>query len=1124
MLQICCLGAPQLTLSTAAFQPTLTPKALALFVYLAVTQQAHSRDQLADLLWSETNNQQARANLRYLLPEVRQPLGDYLVITSQTIAFQRQAPYWLDVEQLRITLMAHPETITTPALQAALDLYQAEFLTGFSVRSAPVFEAWMTRQREDLHTLVVQSSYTLAERYWQQAAYQPGLAATQRLLQWDLWHEAGHRLQMRLLVASGQRTAALAHYAHCRQLLADDLNTEPEPATTALYEQIRSGAYDKVTDASITLPPPHPVTLSSAPPHNLPGQLTSFVGREREVTELCAKVLSSDWRLLTLVGAGGSGKTRLALAVAQAIVTLQGKPLPATTTAPALSTATIHHPPFPDGVWFVPLVDLPAAGDASNALAAAVGEALGLRFAGSERLDQQVYAQLRARRLLLVLDNFEHLAAETDFVLGLLRAVPAVKLLVTSRQWLNVQTEFLWPVAGLQTPTRDEAAQLPVTALACYESVALFCLRAQARERTFHLNAANCTAVVQICQRVEGLPLALELAAGLIRRYDCAAIGELLQADYTILTADQHDLPARHRSLQAVLAASWGLLSATDAQILAQCAVFCGGFSRTAVQAVTGASLLQLEALESKSLLHQLRPGRYTIHELVRQYSATQLQSDPSLHAQARARHGTYYLALLQAQGERLHIDVEAQQQIRLEHDNILAAWQYFVATPHLPTLRAGLPALVRFYRLAGYYATGLALCQQAVVCLQTVAASDATLQPSALRILAQLLLAQAEFCHNLGRLPEASQLITQVLTVGRQLGDDLVIAQAQYEKAEVARLNDQFDVAQKAIRQASTLTHKRKQVALEAACLNRHGVILISMADFAGALTSFQAALPLLQVAPDQVLEARLLLNLGLINYWQRQLSAALAYNQRARDLTQHYGDQRGYGLAFVQLGFVWQTIGEFAEAQASYQQAQAIFHNANMAYFEGMVLTNLGYLWYEQGDYRAAGHCYEEALQIAQCVNSPILSYWVHTNLGYLLIALQQFDEAAIAYQHAITLLRAGDQRNKSMDAYAGRVALLLAQNRNDQALVQVEAILPNLQIPQFNATFNQNLVYWVCYTVLKAAGDRRSQMLLQRAYQALQKQAATLDQQSLQLAFWHKVPVNRLLMTEAQATGIA
>lgn len=258
LLQITLLGSPTIILGDQPLTGLLTGKVMALFAYLAVNRRPHTRDHLADLLWSEFNNQQARNNLRYLLPDLRRHLAAHLTITPQTLSFNRQAPYWLDVEVLQATLAAQLSTmgpmrqpsavsIDLPALQAALDLYQGKFLAGFTVRNAPVFEAWVRQQQDEIHHATVQGCYTLAEAYYQAGETQAGLTANQQLLRWAPWHEAGHRLQMRLLVAAGQRSAALAHYTLCRQLLADELAVEPEAATTALYEVIRREAYDRET-------------------------------------------------------------------------------------------------------------------------------------------------------------------------------------------------------------------------------------------------------------------------------------------------------------------------------------------------------------------------------------------------------------------------------------------------------------------------------------------------------------------------------------------------------------------------------------------------------------------------------------------------------------------------------------------------------------------------------------------------------------------------------------------------------------------------------------------------------------------------------------------------------------
>ncbi|MEZ4734551.1 MAG: BTAD domain-containing putative transcriptional regulator, partial [Caldilineaceae bacterium] len=256
LLQMTFLGAAHLAWHDGQPVERLTPKAFALFTYLAVTatqgQLHHTRDTLANLLWSEQANQQARTNLRYLLPELRKKMGAYLSITSQSIGFNQQQSYWLDVEALLTDLDVNLTALSMSTLQAAVDLYQGEFLAGFNIRDAPVFEAWVTLQRERLHQVTVQGLYTLAERHLTQGDSSAGIATVQRLLHLEPWHEAGHRLQMQFLAATGQRVAALAQYDLCRTLLAEELGVTPEAATTALYAQMRDGAYDKVTGDKVT--------------------------------------------------------------------------------------------------------------------------------------------------------------------------------------------------------------------------------------------------------------------------------------------------------------------------------------------------------------------------------------------------------------------------------------------------------------------------------------------------------------------------------------------------------------------------------------------------------------------------------------------------------------------------------------------------------------------------------------------------------------------------------------------------------------------------------------------------------------------------------------------------------
>ncbi len=331
--------------------------------------------------------------------------------------------------------------------------------------------------------------------------------------------------------------------------------------------------------------------------HNFPLQPTPFIGRIDEVTEIADMLTDPACRLLTLVGAGGIGKTRLSIRV-----------------------ATQDLPDFVYGIFFVPLQPVPSA----DLLVSALADALSFSLRGQESPETQLVNYLQDKEMLLVLDNFEHLMPQgIELILTLLQACPSLKLLVTSREVLNLQEEWLYHVRGMPTPRHKEK-----TNIESYSAVQLFVERTRQVRRDFSL-ADEQAHVVRICQLVEGMPLAIELAASWTKMLPCSEIVSEIQHNIDFLTTNLRNVPEHHRSMRAVFDQTWKLLTRKERDVFKRLSVFRAGFRYKAAKRVTGASLPVLSTLIDKSLLQTEPDGRYQIHGVLRQYGAEQLVQQP---------------------------------------------------------------------------------------------------------------------------------------------------------------------------------------------------------------------------------------------------------------------------------------------------------------------------------------------------------------------------------------------------------------------------------------------------------------------------------------------------------------
>jgi predicted ATPase/DNA-binding SARP family transcriptional activator len=735
-------------------------KALALLSYLAATGKPHARDSLATIFWPDYSQSEARVALSRHLSYLNKLLvDDMLVLESESVALRDG--FWLDVAEFTTVLAAQPtmKADDLPAVQAAIDLYQADFLAGFTLPDCPDFDAWQAFQAESLHQTL---RAALAKVALAQAALgddEQAIATARRLLTLDPLDEAAHRTLMQLYAQFGQQAAALRQYEQCRRILADELGASPSAETTELVERIRAGDYGrgagKLPQPS---PQPSPRGSQSSPPlgriegglsvprHNLPAQTTPFIGRERELAELTHRLTAPDTRLVTIIGPGGMGKTRLAQQAGWRFV---------------------EQDTFRDGVWFLSLaaVDANTFGPALNPLLNGLAGLFGLRLQGGASPQAQVLAYVQSRQMLLIFDNLEHLLAESEVLSELLRGAPAITLLTTSRERLNLQEEWLFPLEGLaltqpplNPPQRGGSPIPPLRGVrggqGLTEAVQLFQQTAQRLQPDFDL-PAHLHAVAQICRLVEGLPLGIELAASWVRYMAPVEIVQEIENDIDFLAMNVRNLPPRHHSLRAVFDHSWRLLSPPEREVLPQLALFRGSFRLAEAQAVTGAARPLLTGFVDKSLVSVSAAGRYDLHERLRQYLLEKLRQDLALYQTACDRHSQVYLALLQLDHAEL-VREKSLQRLTEDFDNIRVAWHWAVERNNWSAIRRARRGLHHFCVNKSWFLEINALYEQAISTLkgrlaQLEALPEADIEPQIPLLLAALHCHQGEMQARLG-------------------------------------------------------------------------------------------------------------------------------------------------------------------------------------------------------------------------------------------------------------------------------------------------------------------------------------------------------------------------------------
>jgi predicted ATPase/transcriptional regulator with XRE-family HTH domain/Tfp pilus assembly protein PilF len=728
--------------------------------------------------------------------------------------------------------------------------------------------------------------------------------------------------------------------AQIAELMANCLDVPPEERSTFVRVARGELGADRLSRER------EPVTTPnvSSGKSNLPIYPTPLIGRQREVEQLCQLVRDRQCRLLTLVGPGGIGKSRLAVEAASSIQAV-----------------------FANGVYFVPLASVSSI----DAVISTIANAIHFSFYGPGDPELQLLSYMRDKQVLLIMDNAEHLLVKgaheetvLEVLIEILQQAAQVKLLVTSRECLGLQDEWIFEVQGLSVPESIDAEESGQNT-----SVELFLQRARRAHVGFSAGVNDYPAIVHICQLVEGNPLGIELAAAWVRTLSCDEIGQEIEHGLDFLSVSTRDIPVRHRSMRAVFEQSWKLLTAEEQGVLLRLSVFQGGMQRGAAEAITGATLSLLSTLQAKSFLRRTPTGRYDLHELVRQYIADRLAQASEEEGEARDRHSAYYTEVVAClEGELKGAgQLQALAVLDAEVNNIRAGWRWAVRRGQTGAVRKPIRALWYFYDLRGWFQEAEATLGWAADQLEGSLIARGKSEPIVDRLSAYARAMQGWFYLRRGQLDQSQALLQSSLASLRVFGPSQELADVLYYLGGVVWLTGDFPRARACYLEelaAAEQAGDQWDIGRATSCL---AIVAQTVGEYEEAEERWQTALAINRKLGDPRLGAFILHFYGILKHVLGAHREAQAYLQESLELSSASGDRLYYGMALSQLGEVTHALGDDAEAVRLLNESVTLLRELGEHYSLLHALIGLGAATLALGDYAASRTAYDEALRLA-------------------------------------------------------------------------------------------------------------------------------------------------------------
>lgn len=977
-LQIFCFGGLKVILDGEEVTSFSTDKARALLIYLALDPgRPFQRSHLAGLLWSDQSDTQALHSLRQTLSLLRksifenEPGNPFLIVERDRVKFNSHTSFWVDVLEFKRELQAayqnHRNQITYTSidlrsLKNAIGRYTGPFLDRFTLNCSALFDEWLILVQEETNTLAVEALSYLVDYHQKRGEIIPAIQFCKQILQINPWDESIHYRLMNLMAIDGQWTAAQNAYKNLHTYLKIQIGVEPDPKTKALFQKIRSSSLN-----SQSLPNPYP-----SPASNLPNKHSIFIGRDKELDEISALLASTATHLLTLSGAGGIGKTRIALEVAAQQIGI-----------------------YKDGVFFASLLNDTTLVQVETSIAQAVG----LPF--SDQLQQKALLLdfLRLREIFLILDNCDQLASNyefTEFISEIIRTAKNLKMLITSRERLNIQEEHVFIVEGLPYPgerpnTRKE--------LNLYDSLELFQTRVQQSNRFFKINEKNQHPILHLCQLMEGHPLAIELAASSISaQVNADLLARVDEEIDTFIDAYSNATP-QHRSLKTVFDVSWKLLSKAQQKVLAKLSIFRGGFELSDAENLTTIGSPIFSQLINKSLLRQQDGDRCDMHEIIRRFSQEKLEESGD-YPTMRSQHAYYFQQQLSQQssvliGEKQN---EVLDWIEREFENIKAAWNWLLSVNEFKKLENMIEILYQFFNIRSWFLEGIGLFQDTQKSLQLNSDNSIFLGMVFARIAA---LAYRARMNDL-----VSEAITQSMNIFEFEKNESEIAFCLVTLGGLHLRKKSYQEALTCSQKSLQLYTQNGNISGQSYSAYLQGLVYNRMGNYPLSKTALEQSLALSIKVNDQRRCIAPLNVLGDLACLEGDYPQAEVYFQQGIEIARALKDRFNLAILLNNLATIYQIYQQFSQEKKALEESISISHEIGDLDGEALALNNLGEMAIIQEDFSQAIEYSKKALTIANQIGEEFTIISCHNSLAEAYLGLGNFQQAAYYFKKSISL----------------------------------------------------------------------------------------------------------------------